>query len=324
MERNQTTVKDTTREEATFVKGCPCFRQFGDEQVCLNNDDVLPVNSISLDTTFFEHINSHRELGEMKSDNESLCYLLIFLDREIGHCYCVSQNRRIRIDNKDVSVSDIDSALQFVTNAQKSSEGLLCSECLYKYLVTLGEASQDYFTSSEREKVVVQYILEIGFKMASELSGVGIPDPSDVTREHREQISEYIRRISKSRSKWSSVILRLRRIGADRALLDLIESYRSLHRLEVVFLHQVLGLEEPSECDDAETIIRVMLGISDRVASLFEHIISETGRLESKGIVNGELSSILMQSSTKHAAIDAKFRELASLLREIGSHTTSQ
>jgi hypothetical protein len=324
VESNQTTIDDTTNQRALFVKGCPCFRQFGDERVCLNNDDVLPVNSISVDTTFFDDITSHRELDDMKSDNESMCYLLIFLDRETGDCFCVSQNRRIRIDKKDVSVSDIDCALQFVTNTEKSEDGLLCSECLYKYLRTLGEASEGYFTNSEREEVVSQYIREIGYKMASELSGVGIPDPSDVRDEHRESVSKYVKRISRSKSKWSSVILGLKRGGASKALLDLIESYRSMHRLEAVFLHQVLGLDEPSEYDDVSTRIKVMLGISDRVSSLFEHIIHETARLESSGVVNGELSKILLQSSEKRKVTERKFRELASVLREIGAHTTSQ
>ena len=324
MKADQTAVNGDSQEEVRFVKGCPCFREFGGERVCLNNDDVLPVNAISVDTTFFDDVTSHRQLDEMKSENESMCYLLIFLDRDHGDCYCVSQNRTIRIDGKDIKVSDIDSALQFVTNTEKSSDGLMCSECLYKYLRTLGEVSEGYLTDAERERIVGQYIREIGYKMASELSGVRIPDPSDVAESQQESIAEYITRIGKSRSKWASVILRLRRSGADRALLDLIESYRSLHRLEAVFLFQVVGLDEPSEYDDAWTMLKVMLAISDRVRALSSHIIRETARLESKGIVDGELSKILLQSSEKRARTEAKFSELASVLEEIRAHNTSQ
>jgi hypothetical protein len=321
---DQTIVNGDSQEKVRFVRGCPCFREFGDERVCLNNDDVLPVNAISVDTSFFDDVASHRQLEEMKSENESMCYLLIFLDRNQGGCYCVSQNRRIRIDGMDIKVTDIDSALQFVTNTEKSSDGLMCSECLYRYLRTLGEASKGYLTDSERENIVRQYILEVGYKMASELSGVRIPDPSNVTEDQQADISEYITRISKSGSKWASVILSLRRSGADRALLDLIESYRSLHRLEAVFLFQVLGLSEPSEYDDAWTMLRVMLAISDRVHSLSSHIIEETARLESKGTVNGQLSKILLQSSEKRGRTEAKFGEIASVLKEIRAHITSQ
>ncbi len=319
MEFDQAVLKGNQDEPVTLVKGCPCFRQFGDEKVCLNNDDVLPVNAISVDAAFFESVTSSEELEETKSENESMCYLLIFLDREKNHCYCVSQYQKIRIDSKDITVSDIDSALSFVTNTEKMSDGLMCSECLYKYLRTLGDASQGYFTSSEREEVVSQYIREIGYKMSSELSGVRIPDPSSVDDSQRHALSKYIQRVGKSRSKWASVILRLRRSGADRALLDLIEAYRSLHRLEAVFLYQVLGLENPSEYDDAETMIRVMIGIADRMISLSEHIVEETNRLMAKGVVNGSLSEILLESSERRKKTEERFRELASVLKEITS-----
>lgn len=321
MESDQTALKGNGQLSVTFVKGCPCFRQFGDEKVCLNNDEVLPVNAISVDTAFFEEVSSHIDLEETKSDNESMCYLLILLDRETGHCYCVSQNQRIRIDDEDVSVSDIDSALSFVMNTEKMSDGLLCSECLYKYLRTLGAPSEGYFTTAEREAVVSQYIREIGYQMSSELSGVRIPDPSSVEASKRKALSRYIERVGKSRGKWASVILRLKKSGADKALLDLIENYRSLHRLEAVFLHQVLGLDNPSEYDDAETMIRVMIGIAEKVISLSEHIVVETGRLMAKGIVGGSLSTILQESSEKRKRTEERFRDLSSVLKEITSRS---
>ena len=94
--------QSTTR----LVKGCPCYRQFGDEKVCLNNDDVFPINAISVDPSFFEQISCIDDLAEYKSDRESMCYLLIYLDRQGGFCYCVSQGQRISINQKDVKTTD--------------------------------------------------------------------------------------------------------------------------------------------------------------------------------------------------------------------------
>ncbi|MFW9982234.1 MAG: hypothetical protein ACFFE3_10020, partial [Candidatus Thorarchaeota archaeon] len=134
---------DSTR----IAKGCPCYKEFGSsEKVCLNNDDVQPIQAISVDPSFFNSLNSKSNLKEFRSDNESMCYLVIFLDREEGLCYCVSQNQRIHINDQDVKVSEIDSALQFVTSTEKSRDGVLCSDCLYRYLRTLGESSGGFLS----------------------------------------------------------------------------------------------------------------------------------------------------------------------------------
>ncbi|MFW9975582.1 MAG: hypothetical protein ACFFDQ_09975, partial [Candidatus Thorarchaeota archaeon] len=102
---------NSTREPIHLVRGCCCYREFGDEKVCLNNDSVLPINAILVDPSFFTPLYSKSQLVGFRSDNISMCYLLMFLDRDEGFCYCVSQNQRICINNKDVKVSEIENAL---------------------------------------------------------------------------------------------------------------------------------------------------------------------------------------------------------------------
>ncbi|MFX1485171.1 MAG: hypothetical protein ACFFCP_18480, partial [Promethearchaeota archaeon] len=107
-------------DDATnIIRGCPCYREFGEEKVCLNNDSVYPIRAISVDPSFFNALRSRADMDEFASDNDAMCYLVTFLDRVEGHCYCVSQNKRIRINNKDVKASEIDRALQFVTSSEK-------------------------------------------------------------------------------------------------------------------------------------------------------------------------------------------------------------
>lgn len=309
-------------DKTKLVKGCPCYREFG-EPVCLNNDDVLPINAISVDPSFFQTASSNKDLQELKSDNEGMCYLLIFLDRKEGYCYCVSQNKRLSIDGKDVRVSDIDSALHFVTNTEKMSDGLLCSECLYKYLRTLGDASEGYFTDSEREEVLAQYIKEVGYKMASELSGAVIADPSSISNEQKQPIIDHIQKVGKTRSRWASVLMSLKRKGANRKVLDLIDHYRTLHRLEAIFLNQVLNLDQPSEHETPSSLLRYMLGTAEKLVSITGIIRSQTKKLIENKTINGELQEILLQNAEKRQRTEEKFRGLASVLSEISNRTTS-
>jgi len=191
--------QSTTR----LVKGCPCYREFGDEKVCLNNDDVFPINAISLDPSFFEQIMSVEELAEYKSDKESMCYLLIYLDRENDYCYCISQGQKINIQKKDVKASEIESALQFVTTTAKNRDGVICSDCLYKYLRTLGQASEGFLTDSEREEIIALYVKKVSSRMAAELTGYSEDSLSDDNYE--QHIQQYINRLNQTRTQWASL-----------------------------------------------------------------------------------------------------------------------
>ena len=61
---------DSIDDSSQLVKGCPCYREFGDEKVCLNNDSILPINAISVDPSFFNQLDSKAMLDEYKSDNK--------------------------------------------------------------------------------------------------------------------------------------------------------------------------------------------------------------------------------------------------------------
>jgi len=309
--------------ERRLVKGCPCYKEFTGlekEKICLNNDDVLPINAISVDPSFFEQIKSVSDLNEYKSDNESMCYLLIYLDRKEGFCYCVSRGQRININEKDVRTSEIDAALQFITSTEKSRDGVVCSDCLYKYLKTLGEASSGFLTDSEREKIIISYVREVSMRMAAELSNYVVESTSDEAIE--EHVKKYVKRINGSRSQWAALTSKLKQTNADKTLLELVEHYSSIYRLESIFLSQVLDLKTTSSEMDALGALKFMVNISEKVIQLSDMIREKTNDLIERNIMSNELQERLKKHSEKRKNTEYRFSNLVKVLSEINAHTT--
>jgi hypothetical protein len=301
------------------VRGCPCYREFGEEKVCLNNDSVFPINAISVDPSFFSQLDSRTQLEEFKSDNKSMCYLLMFLERDEGFCYCVSQNQRICINDKNVKVSDIDNALQFVTTSEKSRDGVFCSDCLYRYLRTLGESSEGFLTDDEKEEIIATYVHELATNMAIQLSSYSVKEDSSDFNDH---LWDYLREINRSRSHWASMILNLKRDGAEEDLIELVDAYRTLARLESVFLFQVLSLDDPSDETDPLSVLRIMVGVSEKVISVNNLIRERTNSLIERDALPDNIREMLSQHSEARKTTEYKFSNLVSALHNIDTHTT--
>ena len=105
-------VERTSGIGSRIVRGCPCLKEFGREKVCLNNDDVVPITTITIDPVFFGNATSIEDLTELRSNSESMCYCLVFLDNDKEHTYCVSQGQLVKINGRPVKASEIQAALQ--------------------------------------------------------------------------------------------------------------------------------------------------------------------------------------------------------------------
>jgi len=313
---DQNILSDTEDGPDHLVRGCPCYREFGDEKVCLNQDSVFPINAISVDPGFFSQLSSRALLEKFKSDNETMCYLLMFLDRDEGFCYCVSQNQQIRINEKAIKVSEIDSALQFVTSTERSRDGVLCSDCLYRYLRTLGESSGSFLTDDERHEIIARYVRDLATNMAMQLSGY---EDSGEQLGFNDHVWRYLREINRSRSHWASMILNLKKANADSELIDLMDSYRTLARLESVFLFQVLSLDD-EEMDPLSTL-QFMVRVSEKVISVNNSIRERTINLMERDALPANIREMLSHHSKARKSTEYRFSNLVSALHNIDSHT---
>jgi superfamily II DNA helicase RecQ len=248
--------------------------------VCVNNDDVQPINSISIDPTFFGLMDSREGLAEFRSTNESMCYLLISLDDEDGRAYCISQGKQLRINNRDVQASDIQDALQFVSTKDISTDGVVCSSCLYKYLVTLSSVFSDMLSQAEKSDAIRAYVKRTAVKMAMNLEKApkeeDLKDEEALQRHLRKHITDLVR----LKSELASLTLEVKTRGEDEDLLNLCEQYRLLTRLYTVFLFQVLTLTEAEDEPVALGALKFMLGVAGRAVELNNRIREKTHQLE--------------------------------------------
>lgn len=304
-----------------LVKGCPCMKEFGREKVCLNNDDVIPIRTITVDPIFFGNVNSFEDLAELKSSKKGMCYLLVFLDNDSEQTFCVSQGQLVRINGRKVKASEISAALQFVTTTEESSDGVICSSCLYKYLLTLGDTFSDVLTESEKDELIASYVKGVTTQMAVDL--IGNTEEAD-SEELDDLINKRIKTLLQLRSSWTSVIHDLRSSDSDRELVSLIGLYRLLSRLEGIFLFQVSTLRDSHDSHASLGLLRFMVDVAERVIRVIDEIREKTFSLGSDGRIPNNIETLLEEHQERRSETEIWFRNLIGMLNQIETRTSQK
>jgi len=211
--------------------------------------------------------------------------------------------------------------LQFVTSTDRNNDGLACSDCLYRYLRTLGEASEGFLTDSEREELVASYVRDVSTRMAAELSGYSANAYSD--EKYEQHVRSYIKKLNQTRSQWASLTLKLREKNGDKILTELVDHYRALYRLEAIFLFQVLSLDDSSEERDSLGTLRFMVGVSEKVLQLSDMIREKTHDLLERKAMSEDIQKSLLKHAEKRKETEYKFSNLVKVLSEISAHSGS-
>jgi hypothetical protein len=318
---NSTTIAGPTSDSDRLVKGCPCLKEFGTEKVCLNNDDIVPIISISIDPMFLGEATTLDDLASLKSDKENMCYLLIFLDGESDRTHCVSQGQEIRINQQDVKASDIMAALQFVTTSEQASDGIACSSCLYKYLVTLGDTFDDVLTDNERSELISAFVRDITTQMATELIGTEeSADPEIID----ELVSSRISQLLTLRVTWASVLHDLKKESEDRRLIELISRYRQLARFETIFLFQVSTLRESEDKQVSLGLLRFMIDVAERIIRIISIIRDSSHSLSEASAVPEHIQALLDDQIENRNSTEKWFTNLVKLLDTIETRTAQK
>ncbi|MHA2601752.1 MAG: hypothetical protein AM324_006445 [Candidatus Thorarchaeota archaeon SMTZ1-83] len=317
-------VERTSGIGSRIVRGCPCLKEFGREKVCLNNDDVMPITTITIDPVFFGNATSIEDLTELRSNSESMCYCLVFLDNDKEHTYCVSQGQLVKINGRPVKASEIQAALQFVSASEQAGDGVICSSCLYKYLITLGDTFEELLTDDERAELISSYLKRVTAQMAADLIGAAEHSDGQDSEILDDLISARIKELLDLRSEWTGVIHDLRSNGAESRIVSLVERNRLLTRLEGVFLFQVSTLRESQDAQISLGLLRFMIDVAERVVRIVEDIREMTRDLQETGQLPNEIGTLLQKHSVSRSKNVQWFKNLVRMLNQIETRTSQK
>lgn len=317
-------VEGPTRTSNRIVKGCPCLKEFGREKVCLNNDDVLPITTITIDPIFFGNATSIEDLTELRSNSESMCYCLVFLDIQKENTYCVSQGQIVTINGRRVKASEIQAALQFVTASEQAGDGVICSSCLYKYLLTLGDTFEELLTDEERADLISSYLRRVTARMAADLIGATEHSGDQEPEVLDSLINDRMKELLELRSEWTGVIHDLRSNEADSRIISLVEHNRLLTRLEGVFLFQVSTLRESHDTHVSLGLLRFMIDVAKRVVQIIEEMKDMMHDLQDTGQIPDEIGALLQKHDAGRSKNEQWFRNLVRMLNQIETRTSQK
>lgn len=299
-----------------LVNGCPCYKEFDDgEKVCLNNDDVVEIKPISIAKSFFSSIDSFENLQDLKSDKENVCYLLVYLDDEKNEAYCVSKGEKLVINGNDVRADDLRDALKFVNLGGKSTDGEICSTCMYKYLITLSDIFQGVISEEERTEIIAIYIREIANRMAQDMTGAESEEVEAANQ--KEHIKNRIVQLMEQRANWEEIIRQMKSQGAAVKQVQLLDNYRQLNRLETTFLSQVQTMMEADNNFIALNALRMMIAVAEKATQICNRIRSLTHDLEDAGNMSAQLSRILEPHAERRRKIEHRFDRVERVLSEM-------
>jgi hypothetical protein len=158
--------KQEQRGTIKLVRGCPCYKVFGDEKLCVNNDSVLEIDAIEIDPSIFSFHFDKDSMEEEQATDGNVCYASIFINYPDNKVYCISQGWILRIHGQDVPGNDLEDAMQFLSTKEISSSAEICSECLYKFILTLGDTFADLLTEKEKTDEVKRYVDKFSLMIA--------------------------------------------------------------------------------------------------------------------------------------------------------------
>lgn len=301
------------------MNGCPCYKEFdgGKEKVCVNNDDVVEIKPISIATSFFHSIDSFEDLQDLTSDKDNVCYLLVYLDDEKNKAYCVSQGKKLVINQNDVRADDLRDALRFVNLGSDSTDGEICSSCMYKYLVTLGDVFDDVLSDDERTEIIADYIEDIAKRMAQDMTGTELEDEKAI--DHKQLIQRRIARLMEQRADWEKIIRERESEGVDREQVQLLDKYKQLNRLETTFLYQVQTMMEADSTFIALNALRMMITVAEKAIDICNRIRSLTNALNDDNKMPADLAYMLRPHAERRRKIEHRFDRVERVLSEMES-----
>lgn len=308
-----------------IVRGCPCFKVFGDEKLCVNDDSVLEVEAIEIDPSIFGFHASKESIQEEKAGDGNICYASIYINYPENKVYCISQGWVLRIHGKNVPGNDLEDALQFLSTKEASASAEICSECLYKFILTLGDTFADLMTRKEKTDEVKKYVDKFSLKIAvkhsqmdSMMKPIGTEEDIEAGVEYFGFLRAYLVQLLDQQHYWSSLKETLKEEKADNWIVHLVRERERLARLEFQFYSQTLQLRDINDFNLLIKMLQYILRTSDEILEINEKIHAEI-RSERFNVIakKDERIAVLAKYAEKSRTVEHNFGNILQILYKL-------
>ncbi|MHA2080399.1 MAG: hypothetical protein ACW99H_04555 [Candidatus Thorarchaeota archaeon] len=274
--------KQEKKSSIKLVRGCPVYKVFGDERLCVNDDRVLEIDAIEIDPSIFSFHYDKDSMEEERASDGNVCYASIYVNYPDNKVYCISQGWIIRIHGKDVPGNDLEDAMQFLSTKEISSSAELCSECLYKFILTLGDTFADALSEKEKTEEVKRYVDKFSLMIAVKhsqtdqmMESIGTEDDIETGVDHFQFLRNYLVQLLDQQNLWIQLGQELEEEEAENWIQNLVGMREKLARLEFQFYSQTLQLRDINEFNMLIKMLQYVLKTSDEIIDLNELIHSE-------------------------------------------------
>ncbi|NWF96743.1 MAG: hypothetical protein HXY34_11435 [Candidatus Thorarchaeota archaeon] len=270
------------RRSIRLVRGCPCYKVFGDEKLCVNDDTVQEMDVIEVDPTLFSLHADRAAMEEERANSENICYCSVYVNYPDNRVYCISQGWMLKIHGREVLGNDLEDALQFLTTKDVSQSAEICSECLYKFLLTLSDQFADAMTRKEKTDEVKRYVDKFSLMIALKHSQIDemmepIGSESDIkdNMDHFAFLRRYLVQLLEQQSYWGDLAKETSKDPEKVWMTNLLRDREKLARFEFQFYSQTLQLRDIYDFNLMIKMLSFILKTADEILSINERIHSQ-------------------------------------------------
>jgi hypothetical protein len=258
-----------------MVRGCPCYKVFGDEKLCVNDDSVLEIEAIEIDPSVFGFHTDRESMKTEEATDGNVCFASIFINYADNKVYCISQGWVLRIHGKDVPGNDLEDALQFLSTKEATANAEICSECLYKFILTLGDTFADLLSRKEKTDEVKRYVDQFSLKIAVKhsqmdnmMKPIGTEEDIETGVDHFGFLRSYLVQLLDQQNYWAQMGNKFAEERAENWVVNLFRMRERLARLEFQFYSQTLQLRDINDFNLLIKMLEYILRTSDEILSV--------------------------------------------------------
>ncbi len=307
------------------VRGCPCYKVFGNERLCVNDDDVLEIEVIEVDPSLFAFNPDKESMEKERAQEGNICYAAIYVNNPDNKVYCISQGWALRIHGKDVPGNDLEDALQFLSTKDLTDSAEICSECLYKFILTLGDTFSDLMTRKEKTDEVKKYVDKFSLMIAVKhsqmdemMKPIGTEDEIDEGIDHFAFLRSYLVQLLEQQQSWHDLCDELKRTESEPWLSDLVANREKLARLEFQFYSQTLQLRDIEDFHLMIKMLQFVLKTSSEILKVNQEIHDVIRSKEFTKAANSDNRlDILSAYGTKSRTVEHNFGNILQILSKL-------